>query len=160
MAVPDRSDLPPEFSLRLRKSDASIAEGYGRSPLLPAVETPDELVELAERLEYLITKYYWEGSTGAIALVGLIRLIEKVKARGVTEPVRDFAVSRIDDTDIHDFPDLLKVFNRFTDEIRGTDYSSPEIMGMLRRSAVTYKKKVAADLGLDLELTDDEWWEL
>ena len=95
MAVPDRSELPPEFLERTRELDESLARSYGREPLLPAKRTPDELVELAERLEALITKYYWEGSTGAIALVGLIRLIEKVKARGVTEPVRDFAVSRI-----------------------------------------------------------------
>ena len=160
MAVPDRSELPPEFLERTRELDESLARSYGREPLLPAKRTPDELVELAERLEALITKYYWEGSTGATELNGLMGLIEQVKAREITEPMKDFAVSKIDDTDIRQFPDLQKVFNRFSNEISGSDFSSPEMMRIFRRSTVNYRKKVAADLGLDLELTDDEWWEL
>ena len=160
MAVPDRSELPPEFLERTRELDESLARSYGREPLLPAERTPDELVELAERLEALITKYYWEGSTGATELIGLMGLIEQVKAREITEPMKGLAVSKIDDTDIRQFPDLQKVFNRFSNEISGSDFSSPEMMRMFRRSTVNYRKKVAADLGLDLELTDDEWWEL
>ena len=54
MAVPDRSTLPQEFLDFLDYQLAHVNGNYGRKPILPAAETPEELVEAARVFERVL----------------------------------------------------------------------------------------------------------
>ena len=57
MTVPDRSELPQEFVAYLEKQNAELAEHERPKPILPAEETPEELVDAAIALEEAIDRH-------------------------------------------------------------------------------------------------------
>jgi hypothetical protein len=56
--------------------------------------------------------------------------------------------------------DLEHAWGNLVDLATGYDKSSPQATRMFRRTVVKVRQKVAEQMGVDLDLTDDEWWQL
>ena len=161
MPVPDRSELPAEFVAVLDKHDDARAKSYGRAPILPADETPEELVEMARELAELIDRHLAEGSSAADEINNAYRIhVDAVLRREVREPLLQTPRVRLIGTDRKRVPHLTARYATFASFLRGDDNSTPRQMERFREHTVWRRKHFAAEFGVELELTDEEWFEL
>ena len=161
MPVPSRDDLPAKFVAVLEKHDDERRRVYGREPVLPAPATPDELVEMAQKLTVLLDRHLAEGSSAADEINLALRFaIDAVLRREVVEPVRPLPLVQLIGTDRKRVPELTATYSAFASLLRGIDRSTPDEMARFREDMVWRRKHFAAELGVELELTDEEWFEL
>ena len=165
MAVPDRSTLPPEMVTFLTENDAYIEAKYARSPVLPASETPQVLIDAAAELNATIARHLSDDSDASRYMEHALRPhIEAVLRREVTEPVSrdDMRIDRrLYDSDIIEKRrDLESAWSTFVDLISGHDHSTEDAKDLFRWAVVGQRKTKAERLGLELDLTDEEWWQL
>lgn len=164
MPVPDRSMLPSEFVAYIEKQNAELADHTPLKPILPAPSTPQELVDAAQKLDQLIETHRNDGSLAAELIDNQFRhLIDAVLARTVTEPVQQtWQPVKWGDTDLYEpkRKDLERAWGDLVDLATGYDKSSPAAMKMARRMALKVRQKVAKQMGVELDLTDQEWWQL
>lgn len=162
MAIPDRSTLPPEFLELLAWQTENVGTRYGDKPILPADETPDELVEAAKLFRDLLDDFLETGSLTAVEFDSYYRqVLNDVIDRKLTEPI-DVRVP----ADLKYFPDfearegLGSAYINFDSLLRGSDHSSKASMSIIRKATIMQRKAKAAELGMELELTDDEWFDI
>jgi len=170
MAIPDRSELPPEFVAYLDKMNAEMEEWEPSKPVLPAESTPPELIEAARALNASITRHLDDDSLAAQLIEREWRpFIDDVLAEKITEPIDEDWRSiagrppiRWGDTDLYakNRKDLETAIVRFETLIIGLDQTTPERVARVKAMVLTARKKVAQNMGVELDLTDEEWWQL
>jgi len=162
MEPPDRTTLPTDFVEFLERQAENLGARYGSKPVLPAGETPEELVRAAILLRELLDEFLATGSAIAQDFDNYLgEIIKKVLSKQITEPV-DLRVppDMKYEEDFAQRDDLRRAYIDFLQLVRGTDHSDPHSMSIVRRATVMQRKAKAAEIGLDLELTDDQWFAL
>ena len=124
MTVPDRSELPQEFVAYLEKQNAELAEHERPKPILPAEETPEELVDAAIALEEAIDRHIADGSFAAKLIEHVMRpTIDQALNREITEPIPNLVVpNKLGDTDLYEprRKDLEKRYYEFATSLKGS----------------------------------------
>lgn len=160
MTVPDRSTLPPEYLDFLAYQAENVGRRNGQKPILPAAETPEELVDAARVFERHLDEHLAQGAQAAKELDFYCRrYINKALNRQVTEP-EEVYTHGLSETDLQGRKQLNRAFVDFSDLIEGVDHSRPGMMAIVRQATIAQRKKKAAELDLQLDLTDEEWWQL
>ena len=122
---------------------------------------PEELVELAGLVSRLIDKYLSQGSSAADELNLRFRpCLDAIIRREITEPQNEMPRVRLQGTDQNNCRDLTGAYSQLRVLLRGDDKSTPDEMARFREDMVWRRKHFAAELGVELELTDEEWFEL
>ena len=165
MPVPDRSELPADFVAMIDRQNQKFAERKHILPQLPAEVTPPKVVEAAQELDAAIKKHLAEGSIAAEWLENDIReILDSALAGTLTETLSTPRPDRwcagcVNDIDINQRFDLREALSNFNHYITGTDELKPEDYDGLRRLAVKARRIfLKRDWGIDLDLTDEEWW--
>lgn len=159
--APSRSELPADLVANLEVVDLDYANTYGRKPILPADSTPDELVAAAEAVCAAIERH--EGTEAATAVHGLLKKhIKASLSRRITKPVDDLPSLKYlyDSTNYVELDGLEGSVSTFKNLLSGTDWSSEEDRASIRRDRILRKQIFAGEHELQLELTDDEWFDL
>lgn len=162
MSIPERSSLPAEFMALLEQQDAEKARTYGRKPVLPAVETPQVLVDAAMDLDHWLGLEMANGERAAEVVNTFMRArIDAVLRREVVEPMAGIAEPNdLHGTGFHHLDDLHEAYAYFVALLDARDNSSESRMAWFRRSMVMRRKLLAERFGVELDLTDEQWWEL
>ena len=160
VTAPDRSTLPDEYLDFLADQAERVGKRNGQKPILPAAETPEELVEAARTLERHLDEHLAQGAEAAKMLDFYMRkYINQALARQVTEKVEIYTHGLLE-TDLRDRSELSRAYIDFKSLMGGTDHSNPQMMAIIRKATIAQRKNKAVELGLELDLTDEEWWEL
>ena len=168
--IPDRSELPAEFVAYLDRQNAEFENTEPSKPILPAASTPPELIEVAQDLDRLIAHHRADGSSAAELIDDEMRqFIDDVLAEKITEPInedwrtiqgrRPIQWGSTDRYQKHR-KDLNSAKVKFEYLLIGYDHSTPSSVASVRCTALIFRKEVARRLGIELELTDEEWWQL
>ena len=164
MPVPDRSDLPAAFVQWVDRQNRELESYVEPGPVLPAASTPQEIVDAAVALDEAIARHRDDGSVAAGLLEEKIRhLIDGAIAREITEPQQPKAMAvRWSDTDLVDErrSDLSSALATFEHLVYGIDRTTPEALASSKRSELNFRKHIAKRMGVELDLTDEEWWQL
>ncbi len=160
MSSPDRSTLPADLVRTFEQFDREFESDYGRKPVLPAAETPAELVEVAEKLRRIF-ELNPDGDGSVYIQTQMGELIDRVLRREVREPVVQPPSTRhlLEFMDAKDHG-LEAAVATFTNLVTGTDWSTEAKKRFVRDDHILRKKLMAESAGLSLELTDDEWFAL
>ena len=165
MPVPDRSELPADFVAMIDRQNQNFAERKHILPQLPAEVTPPKVVELAQVLDASIKKHLAQRSIAAEWIENDIReILDSALAGTLTETVPPrtldtWHIGLTNDIDINQRFDLREAYYTFNRYITGNDELKPEDYDRLIRLAVKARKIYSKrDWGLDLDLTDEEWW--
>ena len=163
MTPPSRTDLPADFVAFLEKTDLDRERYYGKPPVLPATATPDELVVAAAELNEAIARHRADGSDAAQFIDAVFRPhIERVLRREQTQTITTIRNDRrLYDTDIVEKRrDLESAMSHFRMLLRGADNSTERRMTEFFTDTVRRRRVLAERHGIELELTDEEWWQL
>ena len=163
MSAPSRSGLPADLVAFLEKTDLERSRRYGRAPILPATSTPDELVVAAGELNDAIARHLAEGSDAARFVDDAFRPhIERVLRREQVETVAEVRTHRgLYDTDIVEKRrDLESAMVYFEMLLGGTDNSTEAKMTRFYNDTIRRRRVMAERCGVELDLTDEEWWQL
>ena len=165
MPVPDRSELPADFVAMIDEQNRDFAERKHILPQLPAEVTPPKVVEAAQELDASIKKHLAQRSIAAEWLENDIReLLDSALEGTLTETLSTprpdrWCVGCVNDMNINKRDDLKETLFTFNRYITGKDELKPEDYDRLIRLAVKTRKIYSKrDWGLDLDLTDEEWW--
>ena len=171
MPIPDRSELPAEFVAYLDKQNKDFEEYEPAGPILPAESTPPELIEVAQDLDRLIAHHRADGSSAAELIDDEMRqFIDDVLAEKITEPIKEDwrmiqgrrPINWEDNSDL--YIEKRKALNaaavKFEYLLIGYDNSTPEEVARTRELGLTVRKEIARRRGIDLDLTDEQWWQL
>ena len=171
MPIPDRSELPEKFVEYIIKQNREFEEYEPEGAVLPAESTPAELIEAAQTLDRLIAFHRVDGSTAAELIEEDMRpFIDAAIAEKITEPIdenwwgtrRPRPVNWEDHTDRYEDnrKDLNAATVAFKYMLIGDDDSTPKRVEQLRNTALMVRKELARRLDIELDLTDEEWWQL
>ena len=170
MPIPDRSELPEKFVAYLDKSNKDFEEYVPEPPIWPSASTPQRLIEAARTLDAEIERHQEDGSEAAGYIDMLFRpLINDVLAEKIAEPVDEnwrheqgLPIVRWGDTDLYEEKraPLNRAWVDFKVLVEGRDEVTPEKMEGILEVGLSLRKELAKRLGLELELTDEEWWQL
>ncbi len=145
----------------LEANNVIKSRSYNKKPVLPAEATPQVLVDAAEEFDALLAKHGAEGSTGAAMLELFIRRhIDAVLRREVVEPVNIKTPIGFRGTDVKDINELSSMYAYFRSLMRGDDNTRPKYLEFAKRHTIRQRRHMAAEFGVELNLTDDEVWEL
>ena len=165
MPVPDRSELPADFVAMIDEQNRDFAERKHILPQLPAEVTPPKVVEAAQILDAAIKKHLAQRSIAAEWIENDIReILDSALAGTLTETLpprtlETWHIGHTNDIDINQRFDLREAFSDFRMYMTGRDELKPEDYDGLRRLAVKARRIfLKRDWGIDLDLTDEEWW--
>ncbi len=162
MTIPDRASLPAEFVVVLEQHDAEKARSYGRKPVLPAEETPQVLIDAAVEFDRLLGEEIANGERAAEVVNMFMRpRIDAVLRREIVEPLPGIAEPiDLHGTGFHLLRDLHEAYAYFVALLDARDNSPESQKAFHRKMMVMRRKHFAEEFGVDLDLTDEEWWEL
>ncbi len=162
MTIPDRASLPAEFVAVLEQHDAEKARSYGRKPVLPADETPQVLVDAAVEFDRLLGVEIAKGERGAEVLnLYMRRYIDAALRRELVEPATKLGEPiDLHGTGFRGLRDLHEAYAYFVALLDGRDNSPEPQKASYRKLMVIRRKHFAEEFRVDLDLTDEEWWEL
>ena len=171
MPIPDRSELPDKFVDYIIKQNKDLEEYEPRGPVLPAASTPPELIEAARVLDDAITRHSADGSSAAPLIDKQMRqLINDVLDKKITKPINENQLEARgqssyvweDRTDRYEKErrDLNSATVTFQYLLIGHDNSTPAAIARTRKMALSIRKELARRWGVDLDLTDEQWWQL
>ena len=78
----------------------------------------------------------------------------------ITELIADIPRPILDNTDFKQRKDLGDARAWFLSLLIDHDDSTPEMMQFFQNNTVRRRKHFAEKFGVDLDLTDEQWWEL
>ena len=171
MPIPDRSELPEKFVEYIIKQNKELDEYAPAGPVLPAESTPLELIEAAQDLDRLISYHRADGSTAAELIEDEMRqFIDAVLAGKITEPIDENwrqvqgrrPINWEDSTDRYEKhrEDLNYAKVGFEYLLIGHDRSTPEEIERTRETCLSVRKELARRWDIELDLTDEQWWQL
>ena len=171
MPIPDRSELPEKFVEYIIKQNKELDEYAPAGPVLPAESTPLELIEAAQDLDRLISYHRADGSTAAELIEDEMRqFIDAVLAGKITEPIDENwrqvqgrrPINWEDHTDLYadDRKDLNSATVAFEYMLIGHDDSTPREIARVRNVGLMVRKELARRWDIELDLTDEQWWQL